>query len=535
MSNRDTETGSTWAPFKSAIFRWLWLAMLASNIGTWINDTTSGWMMTSLSASPLLVSLVQTAGSLPILVLALVAGALADIVDRRRYLIVTQSWMLIVATVLSVTTWLHLLTPEWLLLLTLGLGIGSAMSMPAMSSTTPEIVPPAQLPAAVAMTSIGFNASRAIGPAIGGLILLSLGPAFAYALNALSFLAVIGVLLWWKREPVRSDLPAEQFVGALRAGVRYVVNSADFRGVLLRAVLFFLFATATWSLLPFYVRGELKAGPALYGVILGAAGLGAIVGGLLLPIWRRWFGPERQVLAASVLYALTMVSMAYLRNPLFACAAMLVIGACWITVLSALQVSAQTTVPAWVRARALSIYITAFSAGLVAGSAGWGWVASHHGIPFALVAAALGLALSSIATVRVSLKGKTPGDLVPSAHWPLPIPSEEIAQDRGPVLITVAYSVRPECRAEFLKALHELGRTRRRDGAIFWGIFQNIEQSEDFIESFVVPSWLEHLRQHERVSHDDQRLQLVIAALMSEGQVPAVHHYVGGRQVRPVP
>ncbi|WP_266160808.1 MFS transporter [Dyella silvatica] len=530
MSGDQAKAGSAWAPFQSTVFRWLWMATLASNIGTWINDTTSGWMMTSLSASPLLVSLVQTAGSLPILALALVAGALADIVDRRRYLIITQSWTLIIASVLSVTTWMHLLTPELLLLLTLGLGIGSAMSMPAMSSTTPEVVPAAQLPAAVAMTSIGFNASRAIGPAIGGLILLSLGPAIAYALNALSFLAVIFVLLWWKREPTKSDLPAEQFFGALRAGLRYVANSSNFRGVLLRAVLFFLFATATWSLLPLYVRVELKAGPAIYGVMLGAAGLGAIVGGLLLPTLRRWLGRERQVLAASVLYALTMLSMAYLRNAIFAGAAMLIIGACWIAVLSALQVSAQTSVPAWVRARALSMYITAFSAGLVVGSAGWGWVASHWGIQPALAAAALGLVLSSVITANISLKGKDPDDLVPSAHWPLPIVSDELAQERGPALVTVNYSVRPECRAEFLQALHVLGRARRRDGAIFWGIFQDAEHANDYVETFMVASWLEHLRQHERVSRDAQRLQWTVATFLSEGHAPVVRHYIGGQR-----
>jgi MFS family permease len=532
MSDDQAGIGSAWAPFQSAVFRWLWFAMLASNIGTWINDTTSGWMMTSLSASPLLVSLVQTAGSLPILALALVAGALADIVDRRRYLIVTQSWMLIFATLLSVTTWMHLLTPNLLLLLTLGLGIGSAMGMPAMSSTTPEIVPAAQLPAAVAMTSIGFNASRAIGPAIGGLILVSLGPATAYALNALSFLAVIGVLLWWKREPTKSDLPTEQFIGALRAGVRYVANSADFRGVLLRAVLFFLFATATWSLLPLYVRGELKAGPAIYGVMLGAGGLGAIVGGLLLPRLRRRLSREQQVLAANMLFALTTVAMAYLREPVFACAAMVIIGASWIAVLSALQVSAQTSVPAWVRARALSIYITAFSAGLVIGSAGWGWVASHWGIQVALTAAPFGLALSSMITARVSLKGKDPDDLVPSSHWPLPIPAEDVAPDRGPALVTVTYLVHLACRAEFLKALHELGHARRRDGAIFWGVFENVERSGDYIETFAVASWLEHLRQHERVSYGDQRLQASIATFLTEGTQPVVRHYIGGPPVQ---
>ncbi|MGH8159947.1 MAG: MFS transporter [Rhodanobacter sp.] len=532
MSDGHAKTVSTWTPFQSVVFRWLWFAMLASNIGTWINDTTSSWMMTSLSASPLLVSLVQTAGSLPILLLALVAGALADIVDRRRYLIVTQSWTLIFATMLSVTTWMHLLTPELLLLLTLGLGVGAAMGMPAMSSTTPEIVPAAQLPAAVAMTSIGFNASRAIGPAIGGLILVSLGPATAYALNALSFLAVIGVLLWWKREPTKSDLPTEQFVGALRAGVRYVANSSDFRGVLLRAVLFFLFATATWSLLPLYVRGELKAGPAIYGVMLGAAGLGAIAGGLCLPRLRQHLSREQQVLAASVLYAVTTISMAYLREPIFACVAMLIIGASWIAVLSALQVSAQTSVPAWVRARALSIYITAFSTGLVAGSAGWGWVASHWGIQVALTAAPLGLALSSMVTARISLKGKDPDDLVPSAHWPLPIPSEDITPDSGPALVTVTYAVRLERRTEFLKALHELGHARRRDGAIFWGIFENVEQSGDYIETFVIASWLEHLRQHERVSYGAQRLQTTIATFLAEGSVPVVRHYIGGQLVQ---
>jgi len=530
MSNDQAKADATWEPFKSTVFRWLWTATLASNIGTWINDTTSGWMMTSLSASPLFVSLVQTAGSLPVLVLAMFAGALADIVDRRRYLIITQSWTLTVATVLSVTTWMHMLTPALLLLLTLGLGIGSALSMPAMASTTPEVVPARQLSAAVAMTSIGFNASRAIGPAIGGLILLGLGPAAGYALNALSFLAVIGVLLWWKREPTRTDLPAEQFFGALRAGVRYANNSSDFRGVLLRAVLFFLFATATWSLLPLYVRGELKAGPAIYGVVLGAAGLGAILGGLILPKLRPWFSREQQVLAASVLFALTMVSMAYLRNSIFACVAMMIIGACWIAVLSALQVSAQTTVPSWVRARALSIYITAFSTGLVAGSTVWGWVASHWGVQSALSAASLGLVLSAAATMKIGLKGKDPDDLVPSAHWPLPIVSEEVVHDRGPALVNISYSIRPECRAEFLEAMQELGRSRRRNGAIFWGTFQDAEHPNDYIETFMIASWLEHLRQHERVSRDDQRLQSAITALLNDGQTPVVHHYIGGQQ-----
>jgi MFS family permease len=310
-----------------------------------------------------------------------------------------------------------------------------------------------------------------------------------------------------------------------------VANSSDFRGVLLRAVLFFLFATATWSLLPLYVRGELKAGPAIYGVMLGAAGLGAIAGGLCLPRLRQHLNREQQVLAASVLYAVTTISMAYLREPIFACAAMVVIGASWIAVLSALQVSAQTSVPAWVRARALSIYITAFSTGLVAGSAGWGWVASHWGIQVALTAAPLGLALSSMVTARISLKGQDPNDLVPSAHWPLPIPSEDITPDRGPALVTVTYAVRLERRAEFLKALHELGRARRRDGAIFWGIFENVEQSGDYIETFVIASWLEHLRQHERVSYGDQRLQTTIATFLAEGSIPVVRHYIGGQLV----
>jgi MFS family permease len=518
---------SAWAPLRRPIFLWIWLAMLVSNIGGWIQDTTSGWVMTTLTPSPLVVSLVSAVDQLPVLVLVMVAGALADIVDRRKFIIFAQVWMLIAAALLALLTYRGTLDPTSLLLLTFVIGVGSALAMPALSATTPELVPMEELPAAIALTSIGMNVARAIGPALGGAIIARAGPAAAYLLNALSFIGVILVFLLWRRIPAPSALPAERFMGAMRAGFRYTRGSPEFRGVLLRALSFFLFATASWSLLPLIAKVELGGGPGTYGILLGAVGVGAIAAALVLPSVRRRVSRETQVFAATLLYGATMLALAWIRNEAALVAVMLISGAAWITVLSALQVSAQTSVPAWVRARALSVYIMVFSGGMFVGSAFWGWIATQFGVPQALTAAAACAALAGLATARIDLKGKDPKDLVPSAHWPQPVVAEDLEQDRGPVMVTVEYRVDLDRRIAFLNAMRALGQIRRRDGAIFWDIFEDAAQPGRYLEVFFTESWLEHLREHERVSYDDRRVQEQIRAFHT-GADPIVQHYVGG-------
>ncbi len=456
---------SPWSPLRQATFRWLWLASIASNIGTWMHEVGAGWLMTSLSASPLNVALVQVAGSLPMFFLALPAGALADIVDKRRYLLGVQLWMALVATLLASLTLLQL-TSVWLLLgLTLCMGIGTALMMPAWSATTPELVGKDELPAAVALSSVGVNLARAVGPAIAGVLVSLVGPWLTFALNALSFFAVIAVLLAWKREAVPSVLPAERLFGALRAGWRYSRSSRPLQSVLVRAVAFFLGASAGMSLLPLIVRGELHGNAMDFGLLLGSVGVGAVLGAAFLPRLRERLGSDRLVLLSSVLYALVLVALALLRNLYLLVPVMLLSGAAWIAVLSSLQVAAQTSVPAWVRARALAVYILVFFGSMAAGGALWGLVASHLSITFALLCASAALLLGLFASLRCRLPVTEAEDLAPSLHWPAPLVDEEVDQERGPVMVTLEYDIDPQDAAAFQAAMVEVRAMRRRNGA----------------------------------------------------------------------
>lgn len=460
---------SPWSPLRQATFRWLWLASIASNIGTWMHEVGAGWLMTSLSASPLNVALVQVAGSLPMFFLALPAGALADIVDKRRYLLGVQLWMALVATLLASLTLLQL-TSVWLLLgLTLCMGIGTALMMPAWSATTPELVGKDELPAAVALSSVGVNLARAVGPAIAGVLVSLVGPWLTFALNALSFFAVIAVLLAWKREAVPSVLPAERLFGALRAGWRYSRSSRPLQSVLVRAVAFFLGASAGMSLLPLIVRGELHGNAMDFGLLLGSVGVGAVLGAAFLPRLRERLGSDRLVLLSSVLYALVLVALALLRNLYLLVPVMLLSGAAWIAVLSSLQVAAQTSVPAWVRARALAVYILVFFGSMAAGGALWGLVASHLSIAFALLCASAALLLGLFASLRCRLPVTEAEDLAPSLHWPAPLVDEEVDQERGPVMVTLEYDIDPQHAAAFQAAMVEVRAMRRRNGAVSWG------------------------------------------------------------------
>lgn len=514
-----------WAPLRHAAFAVLWTATVVSSVGTWMHDVAAGWLMTSLSPSPVMVALVQAATTLPVFLFALPAGALADIVDRRRLLIAVQAVMVVAAAGLGALVLADRVTAASLLAFTFLMGACAAFVTPAWQAIVPRLVPRAELQSAVALNSVGINIARAIGPALAGVVIASVGIWLPFLVNAVSFLGVVAALLWWRPAPSPArTLPPEQVLGAMRAGLRHVAASAPMRATLGRAAAFFLFASAYWALLPLIARTLLGGGPTLYGVLLGAVGIGAVAGALLLPRLRAVLDPDRLVAAGTLGTAATLLAFALVRSPAAAAAMALVAGASWIAVLSSLNVSAQTALPDWVRARGLAVFVTVFFGAMTLGSLVWGQVAALLGIPAALVIAAAGAVAAIPVTLPWRLGQGEALDLAPSMHWPAPAVAAAPDGGRGPVLVTVEYRVDPAQAAAFAEAMAVLAGERRRDGAYGWGLFEDAAVPGVFVETFLVASWTEHLRQHERVTRADAALQAGIRAFHLGPGAPVVRH-----------
>ncbi|WP_205028057.1 MFS transporter [Oleisolibacter albus] len=508
------------------LFRALWIATVISNIGTWMHDAGAGWLMTSLSEKPILVALVQAATTLPMFLFALPGGALADIVDRRRLLVLAQIWSLLCAGALALLTLAGLTGPLVLLAFTFAMATGAALSAPAFQAIVPELVPRPLLPQAVALNSLGINIARAVGPALGGFIIAAAGTPAVFALNAISVLGVMLVLLRWKRQAAPPTLPAERFLGALRAGARYARHSPALKTVLIRSVGFFLFASALWAFVPIIARRELGVGAAGYGALLGCMGGGAIIGAMLLPRLHGRISSNSLTVGASLLFALASLGLSQVRALWAAALVLALAGMAWIAVLSSFNVAAQTAVPTWVKARALAVNLLVFQGSMAAGSTVWGWLAGHIGIPATLMLAAAGLVLALGLALRWRIAGDMAGNLAPSMHWPAPVMVAEGATDRGPVMITVEYCIDPAQATAFTAAMQRLRQIRHRDGAISWGLYQDAGDPGRMMESFVLESWLEHLRQHERVTHADREDQALVHAFHRGPEPPRVRHLI---------
>jgi MFS family permease len=494
-----------------------------------MQDVGAGWLMTELSSSPSMVALVEAADSIPMMLLALPAGAIADIVDRRRLLIAIQVYLLIVAGALGILTLLGATTAWALLGFTFVLGVGAAMMMPAWSAIVPDLVRAEELPAAVALNSVAINASRAIGPAIAGVLVAAVGPWLVFVLNALSYVGILAVLVRWQREHKKSTLPAERFFSAIRVGARFVMHADALQVVLIRGSAFFVFASATWALFPLIVRRELGRGPEIYGLLLTCIGIGAVAGAVLLPRVRAMVSRDALVAGASVLYAVAALALAHVQNIGLLAVAMLATGVAWISILSALQVSAQLTLPAWVRARGLAAFVVVFMGGMALGSILWGQVATRIGIPAALTSAAIGMALAVVLTWRFKLGRHEVLDFTPTMDWPLPLLAETPEPD-VPVLVTIRYRVQPDKRVEFVAAMQEVRKMRRRNGAYFWQLFHDSEEPTHFIETFMDESWMEHLRQHERASVADREIQRRAKQYLVDGTTTKSSHFLGERE-----
>jgi MFS family permease len=495
-------------PLRNRAYAVLWTATVVTNIGWWMYTAAAAWLMTDLSMDPLMVSLVQVSSSLPMFLLALPAGALADVVDKRRFLIWAESAIVVISAAFAALVWLDRISPVTLLLFTFLLGAGAAIVAPAWQSIVPLLIEDKEeLPVAIALNSLGVNISRAIGPALVGVLTVGFGVSAPFWVNAVSNLGSVGGLLWWRAPKQRSSrLPAERFLAANRTGARYARHNPLLRATLLRAVGFFIFASAYWALLPLVARTQIGGGPTLYGVLLGAIGAGAIAGALALPKLKARLDPDGVVVAASIGTAVALGLFGVAREPWTAFGASVLAGMCWIAAVSSLNVSAQY---------ALAIYDTAFSAAMAVGSAGWGKVASVIGLPTTHVVAAA-CALAAIPLMRrwkVQAAGRI--DLAPSMHWPPPVVAGPIENDAGPVLVTVEYDVPADNRGAFLQALERLSAERRRDGAYAWGVFEDTARRGRFVETFLVESWLEHLRQHERVTKADHAIEEHVHSFLS--------------------
>ncbi|MDI4238601.1 MFS transporter [Bradyrhizobium sp. Arg237L] len=524
---------SPWIAFRHTTFTVVWIATVVANVGTWMYNAASGWLMTNLDANPLTVSLVQVASSLPMFLFALPAGALADTVDKRRFLIGCEIALTTVAGVSAVLVGLNLVTPPILLLFTFLLGAGAAFTAPAWQSVVPQLVPKEDLAAAVASNGVGVNISRAIGPALGGVVIGGLGIAAPFWINALSNFAVIGALLWWRpASPQGSGLPPERLAGAMVIGFRHARFNPSLRATLIRAVAFFFFASAYWALLPLVARDQIAGGPELYGILLGAIGVGAVVGAFALSWMKTTLGPDRLVAAGTLGTALSLILLGIAHHAAIGLSACLLAGVSWIVVLATVNVSVQVSLPDWVRGRGLAMFVTVFFGAMTAGSALWGQFASELGLPAAHFVAAAGAVAGIVLTWRWKLQAGAGIDLAPSMHWPAPILTIDAGADRGPVLVTVEYLIAPERRDAFLSAVMELGLQRRRDGAYAWDIFEDAAENGRFLETFMVASWLEHLRQHQRVTNADRIVQDAIREFGATAE-PKVTHFIATRLQSP--
>jgi MFS family permease len=518
-----------WIPFRHRVFAVLWVATVISNIGTWMQNAGAGWLMTALDPDPLIVSLVQVATALPMFLFALPAGALADIVDRRKLLLVVQVCLAVAIAVLATLVTLERVTPWVLLVFTFIAGVGAALIAPSWQAIVPQLVPREHLAPAVAMNGVGVNISRAIGPALAGATIGIFGLASPFWLNAGSYLAVIAALLWWNPPQQASrHLPAERLGSAMRIGLRHALNNRHLRSTLVRTAGFFLPASAYWALLPLVARDQVSGGPGLYGSLLGAVGAGAVAGAFLLPYLKTWLGADRLVALGTAGTAVALVAFGLVREPAGALAASVLAGLSWICVLPLLNVSAQVALPAWVRGRGLALFVTIQFGAMAAGSATWGLVAADSTLPISCFAAAV-VAMTTIPLLwRWKLQTGAGIDMTPSLHWPAPILSEGLEQDmlsnRGPVLTTVEYLVRSEDRDAFLQAIYLLAEQRRRDGAYGWDVFEDGAQTGRFVEIFYSASWLEHLRQHERVTQADKLTQERVNAFHQGDAPPRVTH-----------
>jgi MFS family permease len=528
-----SDRGGAFAPLRQAAFRDMWTAQFASNIGGWMQTVGAQWLMLSLTSSAVPVALIQTASSLPVLLFAVPAGAVGDLVDRRRLILWTQAAMLLAAAGLGVLTLAGLVTPWLILALLFAVGTGQALNSPTWQTLQPELVPAPERPQAIALGSVNQNLARAVGPAIGGLLIVLTSAGWVFVINAVTFLAVLAVVFrWHDRTRSATTLPPEHAGAAIRAGGRYVANSPVLRAVLVRSGVFVFFASALWALLPLTAHSRLHLSSGGYGLLLGAVGLGAVAGAFALPRLRARCSADAMVGGASLTLAGVAVVLAFVHVAVLVGIALAVGGLAWILVLATFNSAYQASLPGWVKARGMGWYLIVFQGGNAVGSAVLGIGAQEVGLTKTLIIAAAGLVVGPLVAVRYPIRPIDPKQLLPAGDWPAPHILDADGEPRGPVEVRIEYHAQPGQETEFLAAVSELRFGRRRTGASSWRVWKDPEQPGVYVETFMLASWDDHLRQHERVTVADGARQQRVRDLVDPDHPPTVTHLIAAETSR---
>lgn len=491
-----------------------------------MQNAAAGWLMTELNPSPLMVSLVQTATVLPLFLFALPAGSLADILDKRKILIFAQVVLTILMCILSIMVYQHTITANWLLIFTALSGTGTAIIYPSWQAIVPELIHRKELTKAITLNGISMNLSRAIGPALTGVVIVYIGMSSPFWLNAASNIGIIIALIWWQPTAKRySKHPAEKFLSSMKLGIRHARANIRLRATIVRNGGFLIFASCYWALMPLVANEQINSGPAFYGLLVGMIGVGAIIGVFMLDPLRSKLNADQLVSIGTIGTAIALLLFGAARHPLVGLMASFIAGLSWIIVLPTLASLAQLALPDWIRGRGMAIYTTTLFGAMGIGSILWGQIGNYVGISYTHYIAGLTILLTLFLSKSWQLHRDSDIDITPSDHWENPLTAIPIQNDDGPVLVTISYAVLAQYREVFLKDMEFIRRQRIRTGAYFWETFENIEKPNVFIETFLVESWLEHLRQHERTIKHDLIVRNRINTYLEDGSV-AISHYV---------
>ena len=523
------------APLNAPVYRMLWFTWAAANLTMWMNDVAAAWLMTSLTTSPVMVAMVQAASTLPVFLLGLPSGALADILDRRRYYAATQAWVAAVAAVLAVLALSGSLSAPLLLALTFANGIGLALRWPVFSAIVPAIVPKRDLPSALALNGVSMNLARLVGPILAGALIATWGSPAVFVLNALLAIGSCWLILRWKNTTQQaSALPGERFVGAMRVGLQHVAQSPRMRVVLSRTFSFFLQTSALTALLPLVALKVHGGGPGTFTVMLSSIGAGAITAALCFPWLRARYGRNTFVRVGGLLHAALSLVVVLAPSLWIALPALAILGAAWISTANTLAVSAQMALPDWVRARGMSIYQVALMGGVASGAMLWGKVASLTSVPVAVATAAVLGALWQLATWRWTVEGAAEEDFspAPSPNTGLGEPAFEIGPDDGPVMVTIEYLIDPARAEAFAEVMQATRQARLRQGVLSWGLFRDTTHPGRHVEYFVDESWTEHQRRLARFTAADAGLREQRLALHIGDEPPRVQRYLANQAMR---
>jgi len=517
-------TSEAWAPFRVPIFRMLWIVWMTANVCLWMNDVAAAWLMTSLTSSPVLIALVQTASALPVFLLGIPSGALADILDRRRYFMATQFWVAANAAVLFVVTATGHITTTVLLILVFTNGIGLAMRWPVFAAIVPEIVPRHHLQSALALNAVAMNASRVIGPLVAGAIIAAAGSQFVFGLNLVLSIAAGIAISRWKRDSKPSVLPGERFIGAMRLGWQYVRESQGMKNAMVRIASFFLHSTAVFALLPLLAKRFGAGGANTYTVLLACMGFGTIVMATQLPRLRTRFTRDQVATVGSIMTGLAITVLALSPYEWLAAAAMFVAGSSWILVANSVTISAQLSLPDWIRARGMSIYQMGIMGATAFGAFVWGKLASLTSVPVSLACAGASMVVFSLLIRRRTLE--LTGDLTPTHPFDEPVPQLPIELGDGPIMVTIEYLVDPARRGEFEAIMAESRSARMRAGAVSWGLFEDVERPARFVEYFACDTWADYLRRFDRFTAADEELHARRHAFHIAESPPRISRFV---------